>query len=268
MEVFWALSALKEAYDNRETISTLLQGGLKALFGTKTKIAVTGLPGVGKSVLLDHLKGRQVPYDPPGQSQRVEHAKIKVKGERRRLALSVIPGQHSTVRSAAEDTLFLKQKLDGVIHVVPFGFASLRSKAAEEHIVAQGATTIRALRDLNLKAELDDLEETCSLLAKAHHTKHQPPWIVIAVDKVDLYVPEIEDAHSYYSPDSGSPFAEKLVKLRERVGSDFLRFDAAPVCAHPTTFTWNREVCQSALTEEERDAYLAQFLRLLASYAN
>jgi hypothetical protein len=61
--------------------------------------------------------------------------------------------------------------------------------------------------------------------------RERPTWLVIAVTKADLYPDELDEAVRYYSPGSGSPFADKLDELRALAGGAKLSIDVLPVCA-------------------------------------
>ena len=130
MTIEWAPAAIKLLYENKETAAKMIEGGLSTFFGKKTSIAMTGMAGVGKTVLYDYLTGKafQKNYSLPLQSQRPEKGIVKVKQPRKRLAFNVIPGQPSPERFIAGNELFLKPKtvLNGVIHVVSNGFSTIR----------------------------------------------------------------------------------------------------------------------------------------------
>ncbi len=91
------IKIIVEAYQNRRTLGEMLSGGLDWALGKKTTIAFTGMEGVGKTVLFDHLTRRSEKpgYKLPHRSQKMEKGKID--GERR-ILLHVIPGQDSNPR--------------------------------------------------------------------------------------------------------------------------------------------------------------------------
>ena len=59
--------------------------------------------------------------------------------------------------------------------------------------------------------------------------RDSPIWLVIAVNKTDLFPDEIDKAVDYYSPGSGSPFGNRIDELRALVGGAKLWVDVLPV---------------------------------------
>src|SRR4051812_36762858 len=97
-----------QAYKHREEILSIWKRVSRYLRGEKAIIAVTGMPGTGKTVLLDHLTGRaKEDYRPPGKSLRVESRLRRTKGMHRlRILFEVIPGQETPIRIQGLDDLF------------------------------------------------------------------------------------------------------------------------------------------------------------------
>ncbi len=267
MVVEW-VGPLLTGFKHRTDIKELLAGGLSLVFGKKTEIAFTGMQGVGKSVLLDQLTGKasRPAYQPPLQSQRLESGSVKSGG--RRMRVGVIPGQLAEPRHVALDQLFRARKpVDGVVHLVSYGHATSRNPDAVDALVRDlKINTVAKYQKLQLERELEDLAQTCQAIREAHRKARSPKWLVVAVDKIDLFHDVIAKARRYYSPDADSPFAEQLRALTAQVGTDNFRWEAAPVCGCLAPFEWNGKALVPQLREEERQAYLAQLLRLLESY--
>jgi len=78
----WLIPVAKEAYKSRAQIATSWERALTHIKGKKIEIAVTGLSGAGKTVLLDHLTGQAFHrgYKPPGRSRSLEKGKMPAKG--------------------------------------------------------------------------------------------------------------------------------------------------------------------------------------------
>ena len=259
----WILPAVKEAYENREEIAKLWEKVAALVFGREKSIALTGVPGAGKTVLFDHLTGAafKAGYSPPGKSRAVEVGKIHRQGKR--ISFSVVPGQVSAPRLDATDDLFDDNAVDGVVHVVPNGFVDLRSTLAREVLAANNLADFRAAQ---ISQELVDLDHTCELIRKSIRSNQKPRWMLVVVDKVDLYYESISQAQSYYSPGSGSPFANRMDLLCSQVGSDNFEWEAVPACAWLEDFKWNNEIAISRLKPSERDFYIAQLLRTIGAY--
>jgi len=212
----WLIPVAKEAYKSRAQIAGTWERIVTKVKGKKIEIAVIGLSGAGKTVLLDHLTGQAFHrgYSPPGRSRSLEKGRMPAKGFR--IGLSTIPGQDSRPRLAALSEVFeTKRPIDGVIHVVPNGFISLREHASEQVLVNDlGVDTIEKLRQHFLEEELSDLEETFGYVRKSLRKSHKPTWMVIAVAKSDLFYDKIADAERYYSPAGNGPFVQKMQSFR------------------------------------------------------
>ena len=59
--------------------------------------------------------------------------------------------------------------------------------------------------------------------------RNKPIWLIIAVTKIDLYPDDVDEVVRYYSPGSGSPFAERVDALRALAGGAKLSVDVLPV---------------------------------------
>lgn len=262
----WALPVAKEAYKNREALRSAWKTFVK-LFGRGRYLAVTGMAGAGKTVLFDHLSGKATgrDYKPPGTSEGPE--KGNAKGTATRIGLITVPGQSAPARHRANDKIFgakkAKNAVDGVVHVVCNGFAATRREQAAGILVEKGYKTLAEYRKLRLQEELDDLEDTCGLIRRSIRETRKPAWLVVAVDKLDLYYDALPDAQRRYSPEGTGPFVDKLNLLSSRVGSDNFYWQASPVCGWLENFEWNGEVARSQFGDAERNHYLAQFAETL-----
>lgn len=256
------------AFRHRADLKDMLSGGLARLLGKGVSLAFTGMQGAGKTVLLDHLTGKAMKegYQTPAKSQAVERGVVSSAG--RRIRVSVVPGQDAAPRHLAFEELFRGRKpVQGVIHVVSYGYATTRGGDSAEFMLGdRKLTTLAKYEKYQRERELEDLAQTCEAIRASHHKYHAPAWLIVAVDKIDLYHERLPKARAYYSPMNDSPFTERLRMLERQVGSDFFRWEAAPVCAALEDFAWNKKVEPSKIDAATRDAYLAQFLNLVRSY--
>ena len=259
----WLLPALKESYKSREDF----KGIWRKVFGKKN-IVFTGLGGAGKTVLFDFLRdeGFKQNYKPPRPSQSVE--KGKVRKANRKMAISVLPGQTDSPRLQAINEIFLdKNIVDGVIHVVCNGFVDVRNPTAKEFLIKdQNLKTIEEFRQIQLREELRDLDETCKILRQSIQKHQKPKWLLIAVTKIDLFYDKLDIVRAYYSPSGSSRFTERLKLLETQVGTDNFRWETVPVCTWLNDFEWNGEKAISVLKTDQRDHYLAQFAEDMAEY--
>ena len=136
----------------------------------------------------------------------------------------VVPGENAATRLGALDEVFHDEPVDGVLHVVAYGYATPRRTGGT-------SGTAAATREEQLAAELEDWSITAHRIAGMAVRRERPTWLVIAVTKADLFADDIDAAVHYYSPGSGSPFGDKLDELRALAGGAKLSIDVLPVCA-------------------------------------
>lgn len=264
----WLLPAAKEAYQNREEIKSAWKRIYAAIFGQKKNIAFTGMAGVGKTVLFQHLSGEayQRNYTPPGTSQGQERSKI-TGSKKKRIHLTVVPGQEAPPRFEALDTLLESKKpIDGIIHVVANGFIEFRGEDSKQVLIESGLDTLDKFRTQQLAIELKDLHSTCEIIRQAIRKHRKPRWMLIAVTKIDLYYNSVERAARYYSPSGDSEFVRRIKQLQAQVGADNFDWDALPVCSWLEDFQWNKQITPSTLKVPQRDHYLALFAKRLENY--
>jgi hypothetical protein len=157
----------------------------------------------------------------------------------------------------------------GVVHLVSFGYATVRNEDAIRGMVKDlKLTSITKLCKYQIEREREDMVETCKAICDSHRKFHAPNWLILAVDKIDLYYDRLGDARVLYSRPEESGFVSILRELTGRVGSDFFRWEVAPICGCLEPFTWNNKVEEPQITQEDRDAFLSQFLDLLRTYCS
>jgi len=263
----WVVPAAKAIYDHREDILTGWDF-VKRWLGSGKHLVFTGMPGSGKTVLLDYLSGAAFApeYVLPDTSHSMERKKVA--RSRRRMNISVVPGQESAPRLEALEQLFLgKKPVDGIIHLVPNGFAEIRGAASASVLIEQTALdTIAKFRERQRALELDDFAATCQVIRRSLQKHRRPVWMLIAVSKADLYPHELLTAQAYYSHEGESPFSKCLQKLQAQVGSDNCRLDVLPVCACLKDFDWNNQTQKSELDEQQRNHLLCTFVKKLENF--
>lgn len=230
-------------YKYRHSIQKYWIDLLLSLKKGQPDILVTGTAGAGKSVLMSHYHGEanQLSWRTPGVSPSTEIKPIPI-GDWTQI-VHVIPGQHGFERTTAFDVGFSKTaSLKGVIHVVDWGYTAVRDDAVRAQLInVEKVSNIHLLRARSLKVELDEFKSVCNYVRAAVAAKRGPKWLVIAVNKVDLFIDGITDAQAYYELDQNSDFVKVLNELLIDVGRHNLKVLVLPVCSMPAVFEWNGE---------------------------
>ncbi len=265
MDYSWILPAAEKLYANREEIQGNFQKVSNWLVGKKSTIVITGLPGVGKTVLSDYLTdvAYKRGYTSPLKSEDVETRRTSI--QKQRLDFKVIPGQDSPQRNKALDEFFDVDEdysIDGVIHVVANGLSRVGGAFSQQ---LRSGTSLQAYQQERLAEEIADLSEICEKIRKSFRNNRKLAWLLVAVTKVDLYYDAIETARDRYSIQGQSDFSNRLRTLSNQVGSDNFTWDALPFCGRLDDFNLDGQVYSPQLREQQRDHYIAQFSKKLVA---
>jgi hypothetical protein len=265
MEYSWILPVAEKLYQNREEIQSNFQKLTNLVRGEKSRIVITGLPGVGKTVLADYLTdvAYKRGYTSPLQSEDLEARNTSI--QKQRLDFKVIPGQDSPPRNNALDEFFAGNEnpaIDGVIHVVANGMSRIGGTFSQQYRMG---SSLQAYQQDRLVEEVEDLRQICELMRKSIRKNRQPSWLLVAVTKVDLYYDSIETARDRYSTQGQSEFSDQVRSLSNQVGSDNFRWDALPFCGRLDDFILGDQTYRPQLREHQRDHYIAQFSKKLVS---
>lgn len=255
-------------YKNRKVIHKYWTIARTFLDIGPTNIAVFGRPNVGKTVMLDYLMGESmnIKYDLPGASKLVERKPVFFDGKTRKV--KILPGQTMLERHKGVDEVFgKKNKLDGIIYVVDFGFTDVRDNIVKRTLIKEvGIENIDDLRKYNLNAELTDFKDLCSHIKRASAVGNRPKWICVVANKCDLFFEEslLSEAESYYHRSSKSEFALVVDDLLNSIGGDSVKYSAKPLCSFKKSFEWNGDIKVSSITEEqERKALAMHFFKTI-----
>jgi GTPase SAR1 family protein len=260
-DITWILPAAYNLYEHGYVAAGVWRQIRTRLLTRKSRIAVTGLPGVGKTVLVDYLTGRAESrdYTPPGRSTITERSNID--SAKRRIGIAVAPAQKTMGAAPIERLLSAKRSIDGIVHVVSDGFVHHRESFAPGVMGEYGLSDLKTFREYHRKREIEHLNELCSYLEASFR-------IIVAVTKLDLLADEIESVRIRYSPAGSGEFVDSLNRLQATIGALHFRWEAAPVCAWLEDFEWNGTTVSSSLRPHHRNHYLRNFLGLLDEFSD
>lgn len=256
--VTWALPNALELYKSRADVMGGLERLRQRLFGGGSRVAITGLPGGGKTVLFDHLSGRAFRQ---GYAPLPEHSVLPEKGivqsGKTSVDTIVVPGDRELPSrlDALEQAFEPGKTVDGIIHVVAHGFYTRR-------IITAGLA-LDAYLDEQRTREVKALEEICELIRKAHRKQRKPAWLMLAVAKCDLFHTSLEAAFQHYAEPT-SPIPTVLADLQGRIGADYFQWDACPVSSWLSDFRWGDETVAHQFDLAQRDHYLGLFAERLS----
>ncbi|WP_336234207.1 hypothetical protein [Enterobacter bugandensis] len=255
----------KQGYDNRFVIQKFWTK-LKAYLDVgETQIVLTGHSGAGKTNLANQMHGRarDIDYQLPGESKSVEVANIQA-GNWAKL-VRVLPGQDGYRTKGSIDIFQDNESLEGVIHLVDYGYSKPRNSLHSSEMIKDGISTIEQLREQNLKKELQALSVMLTDVRRMYSNTKMPKWIIIAVNKVDLYSNDRDDALIYYHPDGRSEFSRLLREFLLDIGSMNVSIHVVQACAYEQDFEWNNQNVKSDLKRQEQNHMLNDFMTTLAA---
>lgn len=203
------------------------------VFGDRQHVVITGRSGAGKTRLWSTLTG--VP--PLNRMSVTTDDGYMISRNRRSLALITVPGQNSAPRHASLEILFnSRARVSGVIFVASAGYDHIWHDMAD--IVAEDLRNnwtydMNGLRERNLQHERDGFREICERVAtKFEYSASptlRPKWLLVLVNKADLYFPDRSSVESYYLPGCGSLFDKHRAELFARIGNTGLRYYVLPL---------------------------------------
>lgn len=224
-------------------------------------IAFVGPKGVGKSTLFDGLCGAaaQAGYRLPEASLRAESAVTTLD---RALALTVVPGDQLHARDVAiRDAVVNNPDLRVLVLVVSDGLAKVRNEAARRTLLTAGLdlAELRQRQRLDEEAELERVGEAIKI------AKHPAPLrLVVAVNKADLWWPDIDRVYARYDLSGTGDFVERLTALQAHVGKKNLTIQTIPTVAWSEDYVWGDEQVPVVLrNEQDRRLIQQQFVRML-----
>lgn len=250
-------------YSNRKYIQLAWIWGLAKLNLGKTDIVITGDAGAGKSMLAGHMHGeaRKLFFKTPDESINVETSAIVI-GSTPKL-VRVLPGQKGRRTKGEIDSIDENKKLEGIIHVVDYGHVTPRDPVQIRQSIEQFESNFEEFQKHNLNREVSTINSLADAIIKTHCKYRTPKWIIIAVNKIDLFESNLSEALNFYHPQGGSPFGDILKDLQARVGSNAIEIYIVPCCAHEIDMTWGDTTIESKLPRQKQKEYLENFIEVV-----
>jgi hypothetical protein len=162
--------------------------------------------------------------------------------------------------------------LEGVVFVASFGFDTVWPDEVEDVAASLESADIEVLSARNAAVELDSFRETCGKLAEKRTVtggSTGPRWLLVLVNKVDLYLDGIEQARNYYAPGSNTEF-DRVAKglIHQMSGSGSFRYDVLPVTFAPHDYHFTPGFSSpleatTQLSPQAAEASFAVFVSLL-----
>lgn len=257
------------SYSNRHFIQKWWKKAHAYLDKGNTNILVTGRPNTGKSVLVSQLHGeaQNLYYELPKESRNVEVAAVTL-GEWTKL-IRTLPGQSSAIRTHGINEAFDNNKnLEGIIHVVDFGYTLPRDSTIALSLVQNAKIdTIEKLRNYNLNNEIDEIQNLIISIERSLVKQNCPNWLIIAVNKIDLFKNDLNESLLFYHPDGTSEFSKKLKNLQNKIGTNSLQIHVIATCAFEEDFHWNDIRLPSSLKAQEHKNIMRSFMDALVTIA-
>lgn len=213
----------------------------------RTDIVVTGHHNVGKSILLNKMQSMLKSKYPvkPSMSEDVEINVIRVNDDFFPAKAVVIPGQKNREQiDGFRKFITNNNNLKGVIHVVDWGYTKPRDRNIEMDYVARDIKSIEDLRNIMLESELQYLSSLIEILKGA---KSSLKWMIVVINKADLFHDRQHDAWYYYNVKS--EFQKKLSELQSYFGNNF-SLDYHFSISSRDNFHYNNEHLHSVVDEK------------------
>lgn len=196
-------------------------------------VVITGNSGSGKTRLWSTLTKSSAPE----QMSLTHDDGYMITYKKRSLVLITVPGQYSSPRFVTLERLFdTRAHLQGIMFVACAGYDHIWPANADivaNELRRRGSYNIDGLRRHNLDNEQESFKDICRRIAeKTELTRDRdlwPKWLVVAVNKADLYWGQLPAVHDYYLPGSGSPFDRHREALFDRIGHNTIRYLLLPL---------------------------------------
>lgn len=200
-------------------------------------VIITGNSGAGKTRLWSALTGKKF----VDSSSRNTDDGYLFQAHRTPIALVTVPGQDSLPRFSTLRQVFGPgSRLDGVIFVASFGYDHLwPGRPANSAAAGLASITEQELLEWNRRLERDAFREICTRISEMSAFRSPPHWLLVVVNKVDLYWNRIGDAAQYYMPGGKTEFDKIATDLLVGVGMNNLKYDIVPCATSPGNYAFD-----------------------------
>jgi hypothetical protein len=231
----------------------------------RTQIVVTGHSSVGKTALVAQMltSGKTLFFEQPEESIKTDVEAIVL--HRWAKIVRVLPGQIGRRTDDEVEAFQNNPSLEGVIHVTDFGHVVPRDPViARARLRDDGLDTLEKLRKANLDSEIQALSEVLQNIRLARSRFSGPKWLVIAVNKVDLYPDRIEEALDWYHPSGTSEFAKRLREFQAMLGGSTFGIYVVRSSVNATPLEWNQDTRTCQYTALEQGNVVKELMNSLA----
>lgn len=210
---------------------------------SRVPIVITGSSGAGKTELWRRLTGE----DAPDELSELADEGYSFPQRRTSLAIETIPGQGLQERVRLLDQIFSCQtRLSGVIFISCYGFDYIWPSLSNAVGRDLGAKNLSALRVRNKRRELVSYQETCDRILQKFSCPTSPDlrprWLMVIANKADLYWGERNQARTYYTFGSKSPFDNITQQLFADLGSiQQFSYRAIPAAMRPRGYKFRSD---------------------------
>jgi hypothetical protein len=129
------------------------------------------------------------------------------------------------------------------VFVASFGFDHVWPQQADTVAAELSSVNMDRLSDWNVKRELESFQETCREIRRKYQQtsdpSSRPRWLLVLVNKVDLYWDALDSAAAYYLPTSIGPFNEQAQRLLNDIGGlAQFQYIVLPVTIDPAAYAF------------------------------
>jgi hypothetical protein len=176
----------------------------------------------------------------------------------------VLPGQSGYRAHGETEAFFDNEDLEGVVHVVDYGYSVPRDSVVARKLVRDGYDTFERIRALNLESEMNSFRELLANFGRHIRVHGGPKWLIVAVNKIDLYPEKIDSALDYYHFDGTGAFGGALSDFRNQMGSENVKILLAKTCAGDDPLSWQDTHIESRIGMTDQRNLVVDLLSLIS----